>query len=126
MTTTATRETKAYSTHLVLTPRLWARAGFTAVSSSLLYRSAQAPTPKGRASSSHSKSPSGTDTMSPASRAEYLAKLPFRDRISRPAAMPVEEKTLMMVSADAPPVRLMREIITAQSTPKMIMLISWL
>ena len=33
MATTATRLTKAYSTHFVLTPRLWARAGFTAVSS---------------------------------------------------------------------------------------------
>ena len=64
------------------------------------------------------------DKTSPASSAEYLEKLPLRDRISRPTAMPVEENTLMMVSAEAPPVRLIRLIITAQSTPNTIILTS--
>ena len=48
---------------------------------------------------------------------EYLLYCPLPERISSPSAMPAEENTLMVVSDEAEPVRLMRVISTAHRMP---------
>ena len=93
ITAKATSTTKAHSTTRIWMPRERARDGETEVSSSWLYIRAQSRTPTGRAMARAARSAGVTVRISPISREEYLANLPPRARISRPAAMEVEEKT---------------------------------
>ena len=67
------------------------------------------------------RSPGVTARISPMSREEYFANFPPRARIKSPAAMEVEEKTEMMVSTEAEPLSLIRQIRIAQTTPKISM-----
>ena len=58
-----------------------------------------------------------TARISPISRLEYFANFPPRARISSPAAIEVEENTDMIVSVDADPDCLIRQIRIAQTIP---------
>ena len=121
MTASATSTTKPHSISRVRMPLDRARKGSTLVISSALYRRNHRISVTPSASSRYSWSCGATARMSPISSEEYFANCPPRARISRPAAMEVEEKTEMMVSVEAEPDCLIRQIRIAHTTPKISM-----
>ena len=122
ITATATSTTKAHSVRRVRTPRLRAREALMLDSRRLLYMTTHRTIPMTSAQRSSPRSEGVTASTSPMSREEYLANPPPRERISSPAAMEVEENTLMMVSVEAEPVCLMRQMRMAHTTPNTSML----
>ena len=126
MTATATSIVNAYSVILERMPRLCASGALTLVISSGLNRNTQQTMVPTSATSSETRSPCAMESTSPTSTEEYFANAPPRESTTRPNAMDVEEKTLMIVSALILEWCLTNVISTAQRMPNSSMALIWL